>query len=453
MKKSLHVLKFGGTSMGTAQAMQKAANIVRANPNAGLVVLSAMSGVTNQLLQAYWQAVSGDIQGWQNTVNAIQIRHFETGRQLSLTEEGWKTLGTLEQGLCNLLSRINMANDPMLDQILSLGERMSSVLFTHVLQQAGLKSILVDARDCIRTDDTFGKAEPQILETERLSKSIIEPLLDEGYTVVTQGFIGSAGDGRTTTLGRGGSDFSAALFAEALDASACEIWTDVSGILTMDPRVVPEARVLPDITFAEAAELANFGAKVLHPATIQPALRRNIKVFVGNTFAPEKGGTWIHPELESKPLFRAVALREKQTLLTVSSMRMLNTHGFLAKLFSILANHGVSVDLVTTSEVSVTLTIDGTAQGSSGKSVLANEQLMKELKEIGEVVVEENLSLLAVIGNRLSQNSDVAVRAFNALKGCNVRLVSHGASAGNICLLINGQEAKGAASRLHNEFL
>ncbi|RYZ95878.1 MAG: aspartate kinase, partial [Proteobacteria bacterium] len=271
--------------------------------------------------------------------------------------------------------------------------------------------------------------------------------------IVTQGFIGADSAGRTTTLGRGGSDYSAALFAEALGAKDCYIYTDVNGIYSMDPRVVPNARVIREISFGEAAELANFGAKVLHPATLLPAMRAGIRVFVGNTFKPHEGGTWIHAELNERPLLRAIATRDRQTLITVNSMRMLNSHGYLARLFTILANHGLSIDLVTTSEVSVALTVDGTSAGSSGASILENTALMNELSEIAEVKIEENLSLVALVGTRLSSTPGVAARTFQAVGLDNVRLICHGASPNNLCFLVNSNEVRRVASRLHEAFL
>ncbi len=450
-KQPLHVLKFGGTSMGSFEAMQQSAKVLRSNPAAKLVVVSAMSGTTNQLLKAYRQALENS--DWRDTLSTILHRHREMGKMLALDQASWDSFSLRERELTDILASLSGESHSSLDQLLSVGEILCSQLFARVLENSGVKSVVVDARQCLRTNDHFGKAEPQLEVTGELIRNKLLPLFRSGFTVVTQGFIGATSDGRTTTLGRGGSDYSAALFAEALRADACEIWTDVNGVLTMDPRIVPEARVLPEITFAEAAELANFGAKVLHPATVLPALRGNIKVFVGNTFAPEKGGTWIYPELPEKPSFRAVALREQQTLITVSSARMLQAHGFLAKLFTILANHRISVDLVTTSEVTVTLTIDGTSLGSAGNSVLENKQLLAELREIGEVTVEENLCLVALIGNRLTQNMGIAARTFKALQDCNVRLIGHGASAGNICLLVSGSDAKTAAALLHKEFL
>ena len=268
---------------------------------------------------------------------------------------------------------------------------------------------------------------------------------------MTQGFIGSDSHGQTTTLGRGGSDYSAALFAEALGAHELEIWTDVPGVLTMDPRVVPTARIIPEISFSEAAEMANFGAKVLHPATLWPAVRASIPVFVGSTFQPEKGGTRILPTRSgTAPLIRAIAVRNKQTLITVSSLRMLNTHGFLAKMFEILARHQMSVDLVTTSEVSVALTVDETSLGSAGKRVHENTAMLDELRTIADVKIEEDLSLIAIIGNSLNQSAGVAAKVFQSISEFNIRLVCHGASEHNVCLLVSSKEANEVAKRLHH---
>lgn len=447
----LNVLKFGGTSMGSATAMRAAARIVRANPHAHLVVVSAMSGATNSLLRAYELSAAEEMVALADTVGALFHRHRETLADFGSPAPETEDLAKLERELHSALAEPK--SDRSLDAVLSLGERLSAVLFSLALRETGANVIVIDARTLLRTDARFGKAEPELTATKNNSERILAPLFRSGFTVVTQGFIGATSDGHTTTLGRGGSDYSAALLAEALEAGACEIWTDVSGILTMDPRTVPSARVIPQITFAEAAELANFGAKVLHPATLLPALRKNIKVFVGNTFQPEKGGTWIYSEIEDKPTFRAVAVRERQTLITVTSMRMLQASGFLAKLFTILAEHGLSVDLVTTSEVSVALTIDGTAQGSAGRSILENQRLMEDLRSIAEVSIEENLSLVALIGNRLTHSRGIASRAFRAVQESNVRLICHGASANNLCFLLSSEEAKAAAAELHREFL
>lgn len=452
MKPGLNVAKFGGTSMGSAEAMQKAARLVLENPNTRFVVVSAISGATNVLLQAYLQSVSRAEGAVADSLGDLERRHEEIAKALGVSDSQKAAMAAIFTELHSILS-LQLGSDHVLDRVLSVGERLSSILFTQALVRAGLDAQTIDARKLLRTDALFGRAEPQPEATRQNCEQYALPLLEQGKILVTQGFIGATKDGQTTTLGRGGSDYSAALFAEALRAETLHIWTDVNGIYTMDPRTVPEARIIPEITFGEAAELANFGAKVLHPATLVPAVRQNIKVFVGNTFSPEKGGTWIYGELNEKPLLRAIAVRDRQTLITVSSMRMLNTHGFLAKMFAILAQHQISVDLVTTSEVSVALTIDGTNAGSSGKSVLANEELLNELRQFADVKVEENLSLLALIGNRLSATPGIAARAFQSIGEHNVRLICQGASHNSMCFLVSSHEAKSVAQRLHKEFL
>lgn len=441
----IRVAKFGGTSMGSAEAMRQAAALVKER-GFGFIVVSATSGTTNQLLQAHR---ARDTDGFHDAFGAICYRHNEIASALEASAQARLALEKIYTEMRE--TRLN-GSDESLDNWIAFGERLSSVLFAEAVRQAGLPSALADARRILRTDSRFGRAEPEISSTRANASPFLERLR-QGEFLVTQGFIGADAEGRTTTLGRGGSDYSAALFAEALGAESCWIWTDVNGIYSMDPRVVPHARVISEISFAEAAELANFGAKVLHPATLLPAMRAGIRVFVGNTFKPGEGGTWIHKELPARPLLRALAIRENQTLITVNSMRMLNAHGYLARLFTILAKHDLSVDLVTTSEVSVALTVDGASGGSSGRSILENTELMGELGEIAEVQVEENLCLVALVGNNLSSTPGVAARTFQAVGLDNVRLICHGASAHNLCFLVNKGEVRRVASRLHEAFL
>jgi len=266
--------------------------------------------------------------------------------------------------------------------------------------------------------------------------------------VVTQGFIGAEAKGRTTTLGRGGSDYTAALLGEALSVARVDIWTDVPGIYTTDPRVVPAAKRIDRITFEEAAEMATFGAKVLHPATLLPAVRRGIPVFVGSSKDPAAGGTLVCNTTVNPPLFRALALRRKQTLVTLHSLSMLHSHGFLAEVFGILARHNVSVDLITTSEVSVALTLDTTGSTSSGASLLTTS-LLTELSSLCRVEVEENLALIALIGNKLSQASGVGKEVFGVLDPFNIRMICYGASSYNLCFLVPGNDADQVITTLH----
>ncbi|MDZ7903197.1 MAG: lysine-sensitive aspartokinase 3 [Rheinheimera sp.] len=319
------------------------------------------------------------------------------------------------------------------------------MLFAQVLAERGAMVSQFDVRRVMRTDSQFGKGEPQIEQIAANTSQYLLPLLKQ-QLIVTQGFIGADPLGQTTTLGRGGSDYSAAILGEAVGAAVVQIWTDVVGIFTTDPRLTAEARCIPEISFDEAAEMATFGAKVLHPATLIPAMRRNIPVFVGSSREPQAGGTWISKEVDARPSYRAIALRKNQTLITVKSPAMLHAAGFLAKVFEILSQHKISVDLVTTSEISVALTLDDAPGSAFGTSI---EPALAALKQFSEVTVEEGLSLIAVIGNHLHSTRGVTGSLFQALERINMRLICHGASRHNLCFLVQDTEAAGVVKELH----
>jgi len=308
-----------------------------------------------------------------------------------------------------------------------------------------MNAIRFDIREVLRTDENFGRAEPQIEEITTLAKEKLEPLCNK-YIVVTQGFIGSDDQGNTTTLGRGGSDYSAALIAEGVQAAGLEIWTDVPGIYTTDPRIAPKAKAISEISFSEASEMANFGAKILHPSTLLPALRHGIPVFVGSSREPGLGGTWIRKRVENSPLYRAVALRANQTMVTIRSAKMFQAYGFLAKVFEILAKHKVSVDLITTSEISVSLTLDKT--DTSGGAPELPPVVRSELEELASVDVERNLSLVALIGNQM-ETKGYAKNVFGTLGDYHLRMICYGASDHNLCFLVDADEAKAVVQKLH----
>jgi aspartate kinase len=341
---------------------------------------------------------------------------------------------------------------PMLrDEVLSFGERLSSEIFTGILrEETGENVICFDVRKVIKTDQSYGSAEPDIDQISLNYEANLAPVVGSAR-VVTQGFIGSDEFGNTTTLGRGGSDYSAALLAEAADADVLEIWTDVTAIYTTDPRIVKTAKPITEISFDEAAELSVFGAKVLHPATMVPAIRKNIRVYVGSSINPEKPGTWIVKETKSKPVISAISLRRNQTLLTVHSLDMLHRYGFLSKLFQVLSDHKISVDLVTTSEVSVALTLDSDVH-TPGRQKLT-EEVLDELRSFCEVNFERNLALIAVVGNNLDSTAGLSGPVFGSLMDINIRLICHGASSHNLCFLVNEDEAEGVVNVLHNKFI
>ena len=443
---SLVVAKFGGTSVADYLSMNRCADIVLANQATRLVVVSASSGVTNLLVELT-QANVNDERCLVLLKKIAQIQYA------ILDELGHPQ--DVAASIDKILSRMSMLSESLLldrskaimDELLSMGEQCSSILFSAVLREKGATSDHFDVRQVLRTDSHFGRAEPNIEAISTLAGDILQPLL-ERYIIVTQGFIGADELGRTTTLGRGGSDYSAALLAEALSAYAVEIWTDVAGIYTTDPRLAPNARPIAEISFNEAAEMATFGAKVLHPATILPAVRQKIQVFVGSSQAPEKGGTWIRHQVENSPVFRAVALRRDQTLLNLHSLQMLHAQGFLAETFATLARHKISVDLITTSEVNVALTLDKTGSDSSGQGLLS-EHLLQELSQHSHVRVEDNLALVAIIGNRIASTTGICSRVFQVLENHNVRMICQGASPHNLCVLVAESEAAQVVNALH----
>ncbi|WP_297891453.1 lysine-sensitive aspartokinase 3 [Shewanella sp.] len=443
---SLVVAKFGGTSVADYGAMNRCADIVLANAACRLVVVSASSGVTNLLVELTQEAINDDGR-LQRLKQIAQIQYAildKLGRPNDVAAALDKLLSrmaVLSEALASTRSKATM------DELLSLGEQCSSALFAAVLREKGANSSAFDVRRVLRTDSHFGRAEPQIEQIALLCSEHLLPLLSE-QVIVTQGFIGADEAGQTTTLGRGGSDYSAALLAEALQASAVEIWTDVAGIYTTDPRLAPNAHPIAEISFNEAAEMATFGAKVLHPATILPAVRQQIQVFVGSSKEPEKGGTWIRHQVEDAPVFRAVALRRDQTLLNLHSLQMLHAQGFLAETFATLARHKISVDLITTSEVNVSLTLDKTGSDSSGQGLLS-EALLQELSQHCRVRVEDGLALVAIIGNRIATTSGICRRVFEVLEPHNVRMICQGASPHNLCVLVAEAEAAQVVKALH----
>lgn len=443
---SLVVAKFGGTSVADYGAMNRCAEIVLGNPDCRLVVVSASSGVTNLLVELTQESINDDGR-LQRLKQIAQIQYAildKLGRPNDVAAALDKLLSrmaVLSEALVSARSKATM------DELLSLGEQCSSALFAAVLREKGANSSAFDVRRVLRTDSHFGRAEPQVEQIALLSRENLLPLLSE-QVIVTQGFIGSDEAGQTTTLGRGGSDYSAALLAEALTASAVEIWTDVAGIYTTDPRLAPNAHPIAEISFNEAAEMATFGAKVLHPATILPAVRQQIQVFVGSSKEPEKGGTWIRHQVGDAPVFRAVALRRDQTLLNLHSLQMLHAQGFLAETFATLARHKISVDLITTSEVNVSLTLDKTGSDSSGQGLLS-EALLQELSQHCRVRVEDGLALVAIIGNRIATTAGICRRVFEVLEPHNVRMICQGASPHNLCVLVAESEAAQVVKALH----
>ncbi|WP_409249584.1 lysine-sensitive aspartokinase 3 [Enterobacter hormaechei] len=442
---SFVVAKFGGTSVADYAAMNRSADVVLADPNTRLVVLSASAGVTNLLV-----SLSEGLEATERFVKLDALRkiQFDILERLQNPNVIREEVERLLENITTLAEAASLATSTALtDELVSHGELMSTLLFVEIMRERNIQAQWFDVRKVMRTSDRFGRAEPDVEALAELTNQQLAPRLDEGI-VITQGFIGSEAKGRTTTLGRGGSDYTAALLGEALHATRVDIWTDVPGIYTTDPRVVSAAKRIDVIAFEEAAEMATFGAKVLHPATLLPAVRSDIPVFVGSSKDPKAGGTLVCKKTENPPLFRALALRRKQTLVTLHSHNMLHSRGFLAEVFGILARHNISVDLITTSEVSIALTLDTTGSTSTGDTLLT-QSLLIELSGLCRVEVEEDLALVAIIGNKLSRACGVGKEVFGVLDPFSIRMICYGASSYNLCFLVPADQAEQVVQKLH----
>ena len=436
------VLKFGGSSVADAPCMRQVANLVKAAlPRSPLVVLSAMGKTTNALFEAAKAAEAGDLAGAMAHQRAIMAAHRQAADQLfvgAVPEALDVALTDLFGELELLLRGVAMLRElspRSMDAIASLGERLSTRIFAAFVAGAW-----VDARTVLRTDAVFGEAVPNQKVIQTLAQEHLKPLLGPGRAAVTQGYIGATEDGLTTTLGRGGSDYSAALFGAALGVDEVQIWTDVEGVLTSDPRIVPEALPIPELSFAEAAELAAFGAKVLHPATIQPAVEAGIPVTVRHTQKPEGRFTTISAQVRTGRPITALASRGPVTVLTVSSTRMLAQSGFLARLFEVFGRRGVSVDLVATAEVSVSLTVE--AEVPLGP-------LMEDLSAFATVEVHEGRSIIAAVGERLKSTPGLGAQLLTALGDINVEMISMGANEINLSLVVKQEHTADALRRMH----
>ncbi|MFN2315756.1 MAG: lysine-sensitive aspartokinase 3 [Gemmatimonadales bacterium] len=444
------VCKFGGTSVGDAPAIQRLVAVITARAHEQpLVVVSALAGVTDGLLAVAHAAQIGDVSAVEIGLDTLEDRHDEVAAQLGCPAETRELIGAEHSRLrINLVDgRLDLADPAQWDYLVGHGELWSSRLVTAALNTSGLTASLADARTFMLTDDRFGRARPRNDALDQAARAAILPLLDAGHVVVTQGFIGSAPDGRPTTLGRGGSDYTAALLGAALDAARVEIWTDVSGLMSADPRIVPTARTLAAASYEEAAELATFGAKVLHPATQMPLVHKGIPFQILNSREPTHPGTLIAPEARLERLgnspIRSISYKKGITTLSIRAPRMLGTFGFLRKLFAVFETHEVVVDVVATSEVSVSLTIEDPDRLPT---------IRPELEAIGELTVAEGRAIVAVVGIGLRDTPGIAARVFRATEPANVEIISQGASAINITFVVRESDGPDIVRRLHAEF-
>jgi aspartate kinase len=444
------VAKFGGTSVGDAGAIERTATIVRERlSRQPVVVVSALAGTTNALLDIAAQAARGQFIVAIRGIEALRERHLAVaeallGRGAEGTEVAAEVSALFDElaHLGEALSVLGDVSARSLDAVAAYGERLSSPIVAAAFAQRGIPATWVDARRVMVTDGAFGKARPIAEGIAAAAREHLLPLVREGRVPVLGGYIGATADGTTTTLGRGGSDYSAALFGAALDAEAIEIWTDVDGMLTADPRVVPAARLIEHIRFDEAAELASFGAKVLHPSTIAPAVQRSIPVYIYNSHRPQASGTRITFDAPRLSV-RAVAGRANIVMVNVKSSAMLGTPGVVRGIFSVFERHQLSVDVIATSEVSVSVTLD---------AELHLDDVLSELRGFGDVTVQRGRGIVAIVGAGLGGHTPTMARALGALGDLRVQMCSLSASAINLTIIVDGDQVHEAMRRLHRAF-
>lgn len=442
------VCKFGGTSVADADAIRRAAEIVRGRvPRQPIVVVSALAGVTNALLAISEHAVSGQLITARREVQALRERHLHEcdhllGAGATAVRDAIGALCDELDALAEALNTLGHATPRSQDAIAAIGERCASLLVVEAFRVAGLDAVHIDAREVVKTDAMFTKATPRSDAIAVAARDRVVPVVRAGKIPVMGGFVGSTEQGITTTLGRGGGDYSAALVGSAVQAEAIEIWTDVDGMLTADPRVVPDARLIEQIRFEEASELASFGAKVLHPSTIAPAVRMGIPVFIFNSRRPEGRGTRITFEAPRRAV-TAIAGKSGVTILRIRSTRMLLAHGFLREIFDVFARRRTSVDVVATSEVSVSVTVDDASH---------LDDLVQDLSMLGDVSIERHRAIVALVGTDLGASSPAMARALTALGDCRVHMLSLSATGINLTLLVDADALGDATRRLHAEF-
>ncbi|MGH9930741.1 MAG: lysine-sensitive aspartokinase 3 [Pyrinomonadaceae bacterium] len=457
------IMKFGGTSVEGATAFKNAAGIVfDRQALRPVVVVSAMAGFTDALIGSVQHAstVGGDA-GAAKIMRELE-KHFdrhlrvidalllsEAARMRQLVHQSRVEIRELLEAAAAEAKRAEVdefRKRPKFfaDAVVSYGERMSAALLAAVLAENKVVSRNVDARRCVITDGDHGCAIPLMAETFCNTRKELGPLIESSCVPVLGGFIGSTVTGETTTLGRGGSDYTAALIGAALEAREIQIWTDVPGVLTADPRLVANARTVPHLSFEEAAELAYFGARVLHPKTLHPAIERDIPVRICNSRAQEGGSTLVVGESKKSPqTVKAIAHKTGVTTVQVTSTRMLGAYGFLRALFEVFEEHKTAVDVVTTSEVSVSLSLDDTT---------SLNEIVAKLERLGAVTIEGKRAILCVVGEGLRTTPGIAARIFSTISDINVSLISQGASRINLTFAVGEERVRETVTRLHKEF-
>jgi aspartate kinase len=449
LSRDIIVAKFGGSSMADAAAISQSAKVAVLN-RASLIVVSATAGTTDSLIGLADALVAHDLAKAESIMLEVAGKHQKIAGDIGISKELTVELDGMLEELRAVIRQPAASHDhkKTRDKILGFGELLSSALMIGALAQQSVAAELVDARDIIKIDRQFGHAVPLLKDIAAQAREVLLPKLKPDKVLVTQGYIGSSRDGEAATLGRGGSDYSAALLAEAVNAGQLQIWTDVPGIASSDPKIVKNAKPIKQLSFQEAAELAIAGARVLYPRTITPLRRANVPLYVGNTFRPEAGGTTIAGGIDHPPLVRAIALKTNQYLLTLTTPEMASQFGYLAAIFNIFAKFKVSVDQISTSEIAVAVVLE--------EHVLPDARLLDELKELGEVSIEKGLSVVSLIGNEVNNTPGLAQSIFANLEDggeISVRMICQGASRHNFCFLVADKHGMSAVQRLHKAFI
>ena len=444
------VMKFGGSSLGTSEALTRVAGIIAERVSrVPVVVVSAIGKTTDRLLAAVGQAAAGRQVEAGRSVAVLRDDLFGTASPVLSDAAGLETLldrhvDEIDRLLIEMASADPGARPRVSDAIVSHGERISSLVMTRLLRQRGLDAAHVDARDVVVTDDRFTQAAPLFGATNHRLRALVRPLADAGRTVVMGGFIARTEDGRPSTLGRGGSDFTASIVGAGVGAEEIQIWTDVDGVMTADPSIVAGAKRLRRLSFAEASELAYFGARVLHPSTVLPAVERNIPVRVLNSLTPEVEGTVIMAECPpSGSTVKSIAYKERITVIDIRSTRMLMAHGFLAAIFEVFDRYRTAVDVVSTSEVGVSLTIDRTE---------CLDEITAELRCIADVNHISGQAIVCLVGDAVRHTPGIAARLFTAIEAINVQMISQGGARTNVSVVIDERDLPAAVDALHRAF-
>lgn len=443
--KRLSVIKFGGTSVVNFEAMSRCADTVTETHGTKVIVISALATITRSLISLSKQNISA--KNKKAIIQEITDKHYQILNSFKNPDIIKNVLNSLLQKSSHLSKILSSQKDQKLTaELLALGEQMSSLLFTALLNERNVSAVNFDVRKVLKTNSDFLNAEPDITEIKKSCELYLIPLCKK-QTIVTQGFIGSNANGNTTILGMESSDYTAALLAEALQADHFEIWTDVSGVLTADPKITNRAYTIPELSFQEAMELTKFGAKVLHPATIQPALRKNIKFCVACNHDPQQK-TWIYDKKNNDiPNLCAISLKKNQILLTIKNSKRTD---FSASIFDIFSKYNISPDLITNNNSFISILIDDNQQELTQESLLS-QNLVTDLTDIGQIEIQKQSAIIALIGNNVYKHQLINTILFDFLKANNINPIFHSSSSHSICFLVDSSIAENLTKELHDK--